>query len=72
MSIPTHSINCYTKAYQTTCQDCNQSIWFFSCTCGSKVFFDDLGSPWTIHICQNLKIKEAIELMFQRFNFQCY
>lgn len=60
--IPNHGIYCYTKTYPTNCPTCRQPVFFFSCSCGSKVFFDDLGSPWPIHYCKKLEIVDAITL----------
>ena len=60
--IPTHGIYCYTKTYPTNCPTCSQNVFYFSCSCGSKVFFDDLGSPWPIHYCKKLEIVNAITL----------
>ena len=60
--IPTHGIYCYTKTFPTTCPSCNQPVFFFFCNCGSKVYFDNLGSPWPIHFCRKQAIVEAIEL----------
>lgn len=31
------------------CQFCNEKVYFFSCTCGSKVFFDLPYYPWHPH-----------------------
>ena len=69
MSIPTHKLSCYTKAFRTECPDCKDSVWFFSCTCGSKVYFDDLGWPWNPHHCKKYAIREAIEMIrnFERY-----
>lgn len=63
MSIPTHSIFCITKAFSTACPDCNQSVWFFSCNCGSKVYFNELGEPWPIHYCRHKLVREAVEML---------
>ena len=60
--IPTHGIYCYTKTYPTNCPTCSQNVFYFSCSCGSKVFFDDLGSPWPIHYCKKLEIVNSITL----------
>lgn len=46
-----HGQNCKTKTYPMTCKYCGQKVFYFSCTCGSKVFFDDLGKPWPQHRC---------------------
>jgi len=33
------------------CKYCGQQIFYFSCDCGSKVFFDELCSDWPEHDC---------------------
>ena len=49
--MPTHGPWCGTRTYPTTCRWCHQSVYFFSCSHGSKVFFDELGGAWPIHSC---------------------
>jgi hypothetical protein len=49
MAVPTHSPNCSTRTFQTTCQDCGATVHYFACNCGSKVFFDRLGGAWPLH-----------------------
>jgi len=34
-----------------TCRYCNNSVFYFSCDHGSKLFFDELGPPWLRHNC---------------------
>src|SRR5690606_17686842 len=41
----------FTWRLPTKCPHCKEPVFFFSCDCGSKVFFDDLGDPWPIHDC---------------------
>ena len=41
------------KHIQTNCPSCNQSVFYFSCDCGCRVFFDKLGQPWPIHSCHS-------------------
>jgi hypothetical protein len=53
--------NCRTKTYPMKCQYCGQSVFFFSCTHGSKIFFDALGSPWPQHNC--------VEYLKQRYAY---
>lgn len=33
------------------CRDCNSAVFYFTCNCGSKVFFDALGNGWPLHRC---------------------
>ena len=49
MAVPTHRLGCQTRTFETRCLDCHQRVFFFSCTCESKVFFDKKGPPWPLH-----------------------
>ena len=49
----THGWWCNTKTYPTNCPSCNQSVFYFSCDCGCRVFFNKLGPPWPIHSCHS-------------------
>jgi hypothetical protein len=49
MSVPTHKDDCKTSLYQTLCPDCRDTVFFFSCTRGSRVFFDLPQPPWNPH-----------------------
>lgn len=49
MSVPNHKAGCTTAMWQTSCPDCHKPVWFFSCSCGSKVFFQSKGAPWNPH-----------------------
>lgn len=60
MAIPTHDYTCITKAFATECPDCKERVFYFSCSCGSKVFFDSLGAPWPEHDCRARQIRETI------------
>jgi hypothetical protein len=63
MSVPTHQSECSTKIFVTKCPDCNSEVYFFSCSCGSKVFFEDVGYPWPIHYCKKRELREIIEIL---------
>jgi hypothetical protein len=63
MPIPTHNYTCLTKAFRMECPECSAEVWFFSCTCGSKIFFNDLGHPWEQHICRKYFLAEQIKLI---------
>jgi hypothetical protein len=39
-------------------------VYYFTCDCGSKVFFDDLGQPWPIHNCAQY-IQSQVEIAIQ-------
>jgi len=54
----THGIWCNTRTYPTRCRYCGEAVFFFSCSCGCKVFFDALGSPWPEHNCMERWIAE--------------
>ncbi len=47
----THGWWCNSSTYPTRCKYCGGQVFYFSCDCGSKVFFDDLGPPWPEHRC---------------------
>ena len=49
MSVPNHQPGCTTTLWQTRCRDCSAIVYFFSCSCGSRVFFDSPGYPWPLH-----------------------
>lgn len=49
--VPTHSKDCQTiKNFPCKCRNCGQKVIFWSCSCGSKVFFE-LGSERKKHEC---------------------
>ncbi len=47
-----HGEWCGTRTWPTSCPSCSAKVFYFSCNHGSKVFFDELGSPWPIHDCE--------------------
>lgn len=47
-----HGEWCEAKTWPTSCPSCSVRVFYFSCGHGSKVFFDELGSPWPIHDCE--------------------
>ena len=49
MPVPTHRDDCETAIWRTRCPDCGDIVYFFSCTCGSRVFFDLNRPPWNPH-----------------------
>ncbi len=56
MSPPTHGPHCRTIfCYPRACPDCRQEVYYWSCTCGSHVLFDELGEPWPKHECARRK-----------------
>lgn len=64
MPIPFHDSDCKTSIYSTKCPDCNEDVYFFSCSCGSKVFFDLNFPPWNPHErrCWKYLIRILIEI----------
>lgn len=50
MPVPGHREGCETRIFATRCHDCGRKVWYFDCTCGSKVLFDVKGDPWTKHM----------------------
>ena len=56
MPAPTHGPHCRTVAcYQSTCKECRQEVYYWSCNCGSQVLFDRLGEPWPLHVCARMR-----------------
>ena len=53
MSGAIHGWWCNTKTYPTHCPSCNHPVFYFSCDCGCRVFFNKLGQPWPIHSCHS-------------------
>lgn len=49
MPIPTHRVGCETRMFPTNCPDCGERVYYFSCSCGSKVFFNLPEPPWVPH-----------------------
>ena len=49
--IAVHGTICNTKTFPTKCPRCGAGVFYFSCDCGSRVFFDEPGDPWPIHDC---------------------
>lgn len=63
---PTHGWWCNARTYPTRCKYCKEEVFYFSCDCGSKVFFDDLGWPWPIHNCMDVdQIVEQVRIDIQ-------
>lgn len=48
-----HGKQCNSKTIPMQCKHCKQKVFYFTCDCGSKVFFEELGEPWPIHDCSN-------------------
>lgn len=51
MSEPVHGDWCRSRTWRTTCPRCREEAFFFTCDCGSGVFFESLGQPWPKHVC---------------------
>jgi hypothetical protein len=48
-----HGAWCGSRTYPTRCRKCGAQVFYFSCNCGCKVFFDSLGWPWPVHDCDS-------------------
>ena len=60
-----HGSWCRLNAYWTDCPDCGQEVFYWSCTHGSKVFFDELGGDWPQHECAHKqRVRERSERLF--------
>jgi hypothetical protein len=49
MPVPNHRENCQTIMYYTRCPFCRKKVYYFACSCGSKVFFELNKPPWYPH-----------------------
>ncbi len=48
-----HGLDCDAKTIPNyTCRYCGEKAFFFSCDCGCRVMFDELGPPWPVHDCR--------------------
>lgn len=47
-----HGARCNSRIWSTLCRYCGQRVFYFTCDCGCKVFFDELGAPWPKHQCR--------------------
>ena len=52
MSVPTHGLDCRTRTFPAGCSKCGDYVFHFSCSCGSKAIFNELGWPWPEHCCE--------------------
>jgi len=46
-----HGPWCNARTRPTRCPHCGARVFYFTCDCSCKVFFDSLGWPWPIHEC---------------------
>lgn len=59
-----HGERCRTRTWPTTCRTCHADVFYFSCDCGSKVFFEALGHPWPLHRCgDHITYERVIEVV---------
>lgn len=47
-----HGPWCGAKTIPVKCKSCGEEVFYFSCNCGCKVFFDELGGEWPEHYCR--------------------
>jgi hypothetical protein len=46
-----HGHHCSNGVWKTKCPECGERVYYWSCSHGSKVFFDSLGPDWLKHDC---------------------
>ena len=52
MGTPTHRPGCETLFFRPArCLPCDQIVYFWGCSCGSRVLFDSTEKPWPKHKC---------------------
>ncbi|RYF37869.1 MAG: cold shock domain-containing protein [Cytophagaceae bacterium] len=62
MPSPTHGPFCFKEfCFKTRCKRCNDDVFYYQCSCGSKVFFDTLGDPWPRHDCSQSATRQDSE-----------
>jgi hypothetical protein len=64
MAVPIHNEGCKTRLVPTKCPECGKQVYYFSCSCGSKVFFDLSEPPWNPHgaVCIPYLIRCMVEI----------
>ena len=58
----THGAWCNTDTSPSNCKHCGARVYYFTCDCGCKVFFEDLGPPWDKHNCPERQNDLDIEI----------
>ncbi len=51
---PKHGPWCNSKTIRMECKYCDKLIFYQTCDCNSKVFYDSLGPPWPKHNCRGV------------------
>ena len=64
--VPSHGPECGTRTYPTRCRYCESAVFYFECSCGSQMLFDELGEPWPRHDCKLLPLGRKIEVADRR------
>lgn len=64
-----NSENCNAKTIKTKCLYCGNTVFYFSCDCGCKIFFNRLGGSWERHFCEEY-IEHAIKNQEPEGNFE--
>ena len=54
-----HGYWCNARTFPTVCKYCGADVFFFSCDCGSKLFFELLGQPWPLHRCAEYELSKS-------------
>lgn len=62
-----HGLWCSARTFPMRCRHCGGDVFYFSCNCGSKVFFDDLGGDWPLHDCTAQIIKQVRVAIDQKY-----
>ncbi len=60
-----HGRWCNSRTFPMQCKYCGERIFYYSCDCGSKLFFDRLGQPWPIHRCEGFAPKPILSRLGQ-------
>ena len=58
-----HGYWCSSRIWPTRCLTCRSEVWYFSCACGSRVFFDHRGPPWPLHDCNTSWLRDIVRII---------
>ena len=52
-----HGEWCGSRVFPLDCKYCGERIYLFTCNCGCRVLFNELGRPWPLHLCAQYLIE---------------
>jgi hypothetical protein len=58
-----HGPWCHTRTFPVKCRYCGKAVFYFSCSCGCSVLFEELGDPWPKHYCQEYYQRTSTQII---------